>query len=70
MILLHFGVVTFGFHFGKIRTVIIFMIFGPRGNVHDPQNQLFLALDTLNYYNKRKELPRDLKYSICGNRRI
>ena len=27
-VLLHLGLVTFRFHFGKIRTVIIFMIFG------------------------------------------
>ena len=49
IVLLRLGLVTFGFHFGEIRKVFIFMIFGPSGHVHLPQNQLFLILDTPNY---------------------
>ena len=38
IILLHFGLITFRFHFGKIRQVIIFIMF-VFGRVHDSQNQ-------------------------------
>ena len=46
IILLDFGLVTFRFHFGKIRKPVIFMIFGPGGRVHDSQNQLLKSLET------------------------
>ena len=57
IILLHFGLVTFRFHLGTLRKVIIFMIFGPRGHVHDSQNQLFLTLVPANYFNELKKTP-------------
>ena len=38
--LLHFGLETFGFHFGKFRKVSFFKILGSSGHVHDSQNQL------------------------------
>lgn len=41
IILLHLGLVTFRFGFGKDRKVIMFMIFGFFGHVHGPPNQLF-----------------------------
>ena len=44
IILLHIGVVTFRFHFPKIREVLIFMIFGPGGRVDESQQQLLLLL--------------------------
>ena len=34
----NFGLVTFRCHFVGIRTVFIFMIFGPSRHEHDPQN--------------------------------
>ena len=41
IILLHIGLMTLHFHFPPIRKVIIFMIFGPSGHVHDFQNRVF-----------------------------
>ena len=41
IILLHFGLVSFRFHFGETRQPIISMAFGPSGRVHDSQHQLF-----------------------------
>ena len=46
IILLHFELVSFRFHLGKTRVVIICMFFGLGGHVHGPQNQLCLTLDT------------------------
>ena len=57
IILLHFGLVTFRFHFGKTRKVSMFMIFGSNGHVHDSQNQLFLIWET-----------SSLAKLICSNR--
>ena len=54
-ILLHFGLITFHFHFPKIRKVVIFTIFGPGGRDHDSQNQLCLTLDPPNYFEKYKK---------------
>ena len=44
IILLHLGLVTFQFHFPKIRVVFIFMIFGSGGRVHGPQKTIMLDL--------------------------
>ena len=41
IILLHLGLITCRFHFGKNRTPLIFMVLEPSGCVHDLQNQLF-----------------------------
>ena len=38
IILLHIGLVTSNFHLPQIPNVLIFMIFGTDGNVHDPRN--------------------------------
>ena len=43
IILLHLGLVTFKFHFGKTQTVSIVMFFGLGGCVHDSQNQHYLS---------------------------
>ena len=40
LILLHFGLVTFNFHFPKAPKVINFMIFGLGGRAHESQNQV------------------------------
>ena len=48
IMLLHFGLVTFRFHFGETRKPIISMVFGPSGRDHDAQNQLLSTLDTPN----------------------
>ena len=39
IILLHGEPLTFRLHSPKTRTVIIFILFGPSGNVHDRPNQ-------------------------------
>ena len=70
IILLHFGLVTFQFHFGKTRTVFIFMFSGPSGRDHGPQNQLFLTLETPNYskkYEKNDNLIFDLFWGEIGD---
>ena len=38
IILLHIGLVILNVHFPKVRKVIIFMMFGPNGHVHDSHN--------------------------------
>ena len=48
IILLHCGLVTFTFHFGRNQKVRMRMFFGPGGHDHDFQNQLFLFLGTPN----------------------
>ena len=57
-VLLRFGLVTFRFHFGKTRKLIIFMVFGPGGRDQDSQNQLFPTLETPNYFKcfKKKQI--------------
>ena len=55
IILLHFGLVTFRFHFGETRKVIISMIFGTSGRDHGPQTQLFLTLVTPNGLRKAEK---------------
>ena len=52
IILLHFGLVTFRIHSGRIRKVIIFMFFRLGERVHDSQHQYHLSL----------EAPNDFKY--------
>ena len=49
IILPNIGLVTFDFHFPKIRQVFIFLTFGTSGNVRDPQKPLFLTLDPPSY---------------------
>ena len=49
MVLLHGEQLTF--HFPKKQKVFVFMIFGSSRDVHDPQKQLFLTLDTPNHWN-------------------
>ena len=46
IILLHFGLVTFRFHFGKTRQVFILGILWLLDVTMTPKNQLFLTLDT------------------------
>ena len=46
------------------REVFIFMIVGPRGHVHDSQNQLFLTLDTPSYFKTAKKLPNTSRYLL------
>ena len=47
------------------------MIFGPSGQVHDPPNQLFLALETPNYFNEyKKNLTRCLVILFGGKLEI
>ena len=46
IILVHFGLITFGINFRKTRKLIIVMVFGPGGRDHDFQNQLYLILGT------------------------
>ena len=55
--MLHWELVIFNFHFPKIRKVIIFMLLGPGGHVHEPQNHLFLTSDpeVTQKYMKRHE---------------
>ena len=44
------------------------MIFGPSGNVHNPQNPLFLTLDLVNYAKEFKQDPDSfLRHIIFGN---
>ena len=45
----------FNLHVPKIQNVFMLMIFGPSELVHDTQNQLFLTLETPNYFNKYKK---------------
>ena len=49
MILLHLELVTFRFHFGRSRQIIIAMFFRPSGRDHDAQHQLFFFLETPGY---------------------
>ena len=51
----HSGLVTFGIHLGKLRKVIILMVFGPSGSDHDSQNQLILVLWTSNDFKLTKK---------------
>ena len=55
IILLHFGLVTFRFLFGKTRQVMIFMFFGPSGGDHDSPNQYYSSLEAPRYYKKIKK---------------
>ena len=48
IILLYFGQASLSLHFPETQHVLIFMIFGFSGNVHDPHNHLFLILDQQN----------------------
>ena len=61
IILLHFGLVSFRIHSGKTLKPFIFMILGPRGLDHDPQNQVFLILETPRYGNESQENPKSFK---------
>ena len=56
IIVLHIALVIFNFHIPKIQKVIICMIFGTSGQVHDPQSQLFLTLKTPNSFTKYKKI--------------
>ena len=49
IILFHFGLVLFRFHFAEVRQVIICMICGRSGRVHDLQN-IFSKLNKLQLY--------------------
>ena len=46
ILLLHFGLVTFRFHFRKTRKPFIFMIVGPGGHDYDSENKHCSSLDT------------------------
>ena len=48
IMLLHFGPVTFKFHFPKVRKVFIFTISGLVGNVTKPHKPLLLISDLPN----------------------
>ena len=68
IILLHFGLVTFEFDFRKTRKLIIFLVFGPSGRNHGPQNQLFLILEIPRYLtNSRKIIHHLIENMILGN---
>ena len=68
---LHLGQVSFRFHFGKLRKVIMFMIFGPSGHDNGPQNQLFLTLDTSNYFKQYKKNTATFKtYYSCESQNL
>ena len=64
--LLHGELVTCNFHFLKTRKVFMFMLFGPSGNVHDPQNQLFLTVDPPNSLQEYKENTNSFKQVFVG----
>ena len=64
VILLHFGLIAFRLHFGRIHKVIIFMIFGPSGRDHDSPNQLSLTLDTPNYSKRFRNNPESFLQNI------
>ena len=66
-ILLYAGLVTFRFHFLKIRKVLIFMIFGPSGRDHDPQKPLILTLDPPDDSKWFKKIPNRFKQILCSN---
>ena len=70
IILLHSRLVSFRSHFPKVRKVIIFMIFGPSGNVHDSQIQLCLTLETLNDDKVQETSLIMFENIICGNSQI
>ena len=53
--LLHFGLVTFNFHFPKFPQSIIFMFFGASGSDQDSQKPFFLTLATPNYSRNKPE---------------
>ena len=40
-ILLHFGLVTFNFHFPETQNLLMFVISRPTGHDHGPPSQLF-----------------------------
>ena len=42
----HMELVILSFHFPQIQNMFMFMSLGTSGNVHDPQQPLFLTLDT------------------------
>ena len=42
---IHGQFVILYFHFPQIQKLLIFMIFGPSGNAHGPQHQLFSTVD-------------------------
>ena len=47
---------------------MICMIFGPSGHDHDPQNQLFLILETQKYSNKNtRKTPEHIRTYCSGN---
>ena len=54
IILLHGELLTFNLYFLKIHKVFISMMFGPSGNVHDPQKPLFLTSALQNYFKTRR----------------
>ena len=64
IILLHLRLITFNFHFPQNHKIIIFVIFGPGGGVHGPQNHLYLPLGPLNYFNQFKKSPESFS-KIC-----
>ena len=60
IILLHFGRVTFRFHFGKARTVIMFTIFGFLDMSKALKNQFFLILGPLKDFKRCRNIPNHL----------
>ena len=49
IILLHFGLVTFRFHYWETRKPITFIFFGPGGRDNESQYQFFSTLETPGY---------------------
>ena len=65
-ILLHFGLVTFRFHYWKTRKVIICMVSGPGGRDHDSPNQLFLIVEAPRLFKRIQEKQITFKHDCFG----
>ena len=52
---MHWDLVFLSWHFPKIQNVFMCMIWGIRGNVHEPQKPFFLTSDTPKYSKESKE---------------
>ena len=65
-ILLHLGLETFKICLRKTRKPIIVIVFGPSGR-DDAQNQLYLILETLRYFEKYQKYPIISENVLAGN---
>ena len=60
IVLFHLGLVTFRIRFRKGREIIIFIVSGFGGRVHDSQNQYHLSVETPGYSKQVKKNPETL----------